>query len=391
MKRILFCLALCLSAAGAPSASEKQAVISAVNTLDILRPDETVEVPWKDVLAQLPDANPDRMEVRDAETKKLVVSQNLDLDGNGKPEILVFQASFQPNETKRYLLQKALVSMRTRFENMSKTYGRFVPDRFDDYAWENDKTAHRIYGPALMTWEREPLTSSGIDIWCKSTSRLIVNAWYAGDDYHKDHGEGGDFYSVGPSRGIGGLGIWDGQKMHLSKNFTAARTLANGPVCTIFELTYASWSANGFTVSETKRIRLDGGQVLNRLTSTFRTKPKQKSMQVAVGIAEVKGGELFFNTEQGWIAYWQPVTAVPGTCLALAVMMDSSVLKGITRDERNHLALAEWTEGKPLVVFAGGSWSRSGDFPDFASWQIYLSNLSRRIHSPIRSTVETAK
>ena len=29
------------------------------------------------------------------------------------------------------------------------TYARFVPERSDDFAFENDKVAFRIYGPAL--------------------------------------------------------------------------------------------------------------------------------------------------------------------------------------------------------------------------------------------------
>jgi hypothetical protein len=365
-------------------AEEKRLVITASNDLDIGRPAETIEVSWKDIQSLNPGFIPDLTEVRDAETKKLVVSQNLDLDGNGKPETLVFQYDFQPNETKQFILQKAPVSMQTRFEAMSKTYGRFVPDRYDDYAWENDKTAHRIYGQALMTWEKEPLTSSGIDIWCKNTPNLVVNKWYAGDDYHKDHGEGGDFYSVGPTRGIGGLGIWDGQKMFLSKNFKKAKTLANGPVCTIFELTYDAWQANGFTVSEIKRIRIDGGRQLNRMESLFQSKPKQNEFQAAVGITMVKEGEFASNAAQGWMAYWQPVAAVPGTYLGLSVLTDAGILKGFAKDARNNLALVSVTAKKTLVYYAGGAWTRMGDYPDLQSWQACLSNLSKRLGSPLR-------
>ena len=38
---------------------------------------------------------------------------------------------------------------------------RFAPYRYDDLLWENDRTAHRIYGPALQA--HEPPSSSGID------------------------------------------------------------------------------------------------------------------------------------------------------------------------------------------------------------------------------------
>jgi hypothetical protein len=46
-----------------------------------------------------------------------------------------------------------------------KAYGRFVRERRDDFAWENDRVAHRMYGAALETWAQEPLTSSAVDAW----------------------------------------------------------------------------------------------------------------------------------------------------------------------------------------------------------------------------------
>jgi hypothetical protein len=386
MKKIIL-FAFLFSAGMTVQGQGKSAVITAGHSLDIARPSETIEVSWKDIQDLRLGLIPDMTEVRDADTKKLVVSQNLDLDGNGKPETLVFQWDFRPDETKKFILQKAPVSMRTRFEAMSKTYGRFVPDRYDDYAWENDKTAHRIYGQALMTWEKEPLTSSGIDIWCKNTPNLIVNKWYAGDDYHRDHGEGADMYSVGPTRGVGGLGIWDGRQLYSSKNFKTARTLANGPVCTIFELTYDSWQANGFTVSEIKRIRIDGGRQLNRMESAFKTKPVQKDMMAAAGLTMVQSGEFAFDAEQGWMAYWHGVKAAPETFLGLAVAVDPAVLKDIAKDERNNLALLSVTAGRPLVYYAGGAWTKAGDIRDFQSWQAYLSQWCRRTASPVRVRV----
>src|SRR4051812_4636492 len=41
----------------------------------------------------------------------------------------------------------------------------YAPYRFDDILWENDRTAHRIYGPALQA--SEPPSTSGIDAWGK--------------------------------------------------------------------------------------------------------------------------------------------------------------------------------------------------------------------------------
>ncbi len=110
-----------------------------------------------------------------------------------------------------------------------RVYGRFVRERHDDFAWENDRVAFRIYGQALETFEKEPLTSSTVDAWSKRTRRLVLNDWYLVDDYHRDHGEGGDFYSAGRTRGCGGSGLMVDGALAVSKNFRSSRVLASGP------------------------------------------------------------------------------------------------------------------------------------------------------------------
>jgi len=110
-----------------------------------------------------------------------------------------------------------------------------VRERFDDFAWENDRIAHRTYGKALETWKEEPLTSSAIDVWTKRVSSLVINGWYMLDNYHTDHGEGADFYSAGSTRGNGGDGLWAADKLWVSKNFVDSRVLACGPIRVMFE------------------------------------------------------------------------------------------------------------------------------------------------------------
>src|SRR5882724_5367130 len=93
------------------------------------------------------------------------------------------------------------------------------------------------------------------------------------DNYHEDHGEGADFYTVGESRGCGGLGIWAGGKLRVSKNFVSSRVLANGPIRLVFELDYAPWEAGGSRVAESRRVMLDAGMRFNRFESRFSEQP----------------------------------------------------------------------------------------------------------------------
>ena len=116
---------------------------------------------------------------------------------------------------------------------------RFAPDRADDILWENDRTAHRIYGPALEM--REPPSSSGIDVWVKRVRWPFMDRQLKTGTYHNDQGEGMDCYNVGASRGDGGLGIWQDNKLWVSRNFKTYKIIKNGPDVASFQVDYAPW------------------------------------------------------------------------------------------------------------------------------------------------------
>ena len=156
---------------------------------------------------------------------------------------MIFQADLKPREARRFTL--TIGERRIPKKEEFRAYGRFVRERRDDFAWENDLVAHRMYGAALETWAQEPLTSSGLDVWVKRTPRLVINEWYMVDDYHRNNGEGADLYSAGRTRGCGGSGLWRDGKLYTSINFRQTRSLANGPIRVMFELMYEPWDAGG--------------------------------------------------------------------------------------------------------------------------------------------------
>src|SRR5690606_4514926 len=116
----------------------------------------------------------------------------------------------------------------------AQVFARHVPERLDDFAWENDRMAHRAYGARLNTSEagKSQLRSAGLDYWAKKVRYLIVDRWYlkGHDAYHIDSGEGLDMYSVGPNAGVGGTAVWHDGKAHTAGNWQAARVIANGPI-----------------------------------------------------------------------------------------------------------------------------------------------------------------
>ena len=208
---------------------------------------------------------------------------------------VIFQADFAAGQTRTFTVTAGDKWTYTR--DQFRTYGRFVRERYDDFCWENDRIAHRMYGKALETAERIPLISSTVDIWSKRTPSLVINDWYMVDDYHRDNGEGGDCYSAGLSRGCGGNGLWAADRLWVSKNFVSTRVLACGPIRLMFELVYEPFDVDGLPVSEVKRISMDAGQNLNHFESIYRP-GKPSTLVTGIGLKKV-AGERWDSTRRG--------------------------------------------------------------------------------------------
>src|SRR4029079_13562968 len=232
----------------------------------------------------------------------LAQAGDTDYDDFHKADTLIFQADFGPNETRTFTLSAG--ARREYSKEDFRAYGRFVRERFDDCAWENDRIATRTYGKALITWKGEPLTSSAIDIWSKRTTKLVINDWHMVDNYHADQREGVRAYSAGPTRGCGGSGIWSNGQLYIPTNFVDSRVLTNGPIRVMFELVYEPFDANGVQVSEVLRVSLDAGSQLNHFQTYYRA---NGPLAVAVGLKKVKDEVKEFNAERGWMTSWQTV------------------------------------------------------------------------------------
>jgi hypothetical protein len=358
------------------------AVVTARNPVDLARPSETIVLSAADLQRSLGVDDIRTVHVTDGTAGQELLAQAVDLDDDGRFDQLVFQADFAPGQSRAFGLRtgERLVYTRDQF----KAYGRFVRERRDDFAWENDRIAHRMYGAALETWAQEPLTSSGVDAWTKRTRRLVINDWYMVDDYHRDTGEGADLYSVGKSRGCGGTGIWADGQLAVSKNFRDSRSLANGPIRVMFELEYEPWSAGAATVKETKRITLDAGQNLDRFES-FYTVTSPGLVEHAAGIKKAADAQVAFSKDSGVLRTWEAIKGAG--FLGCGVVMDPAAVRGTTEAEGNVLVTTDVTPGKPVVYYAGFGWDRSGDFADVAAWDRYLDQFSRRLRSPIEVTI----
>ena len=247
-------------------------------------------------------------------------------------------------------------------------------DRYDDIIWENDRTAHRIYGRPL---ERvEPPSSSGIDAWGKRVRWPVMRGMIERGDYHADHGEGVDFFGVHGSRGVGGLGIWYDNKLWSSRNYASARILQNGPDVARFEVTYAPWPVDtARTVRETRSFALPMGSNFTRMVSRIDS-DKPGPLTVAIGLykhpTSPADGTLTVDRATGRVSFWTPPDATKGS-MGVAVMVDPRQIAGIVSDYDDNLVLLNVTPGKPFVYYIGATWSQAPDFPTRALWEAYVT------------------
>ncbi len=356
-------------------------LITAANDLNIERKSETIELRWQHIIAKIPTLNPGSIELTEQASGAKLISQTIDYDQDGSVDALLFQADFAPKAVKTFVLQATKEA--ALVETASKTYAKFVPTRFDDFAWENDRIAFRMYGPALQA---KGEINSGVDVWVKSVPNLVLDKWYAPDygSYHEDKGEGLDHYKVGPSRGCGGLAIWADEKMIPSKNFIEWKIIANGPIRTVFELTYAPWEVAGDKISEIKRITLDAGQNLNRFESTFKSAQNRETLPIAIGIVKRdKPGDVSMDTKNGVLRYWQPAHEKHGHTGCGVVIAPAKV--NDMKELSDHFVVS--TEAKTassLTYYAGAGWSKNADFPTLAAWDNYLAQFSAGLASPLR-------
>jgi len=371
MKKISFFLALALLLCGCGKESLK---ITVTNSLGIDRSGETIEIPVTFIQSQAGDLAPEGTIVTD--TKGNEVPSQIIYNGLEEPQAIIFQPEVKANSDAVYYIGKGV---RSAYD--TRAFGRFVPERMDDYAWENDRIAFRIYGPALIAKDGP---SNGIDVWIKRTDKMVIDRWYADylagrNTYHDDNGEGCDCYKVGRTLGAGAMAPFVNDSLWLAINFESYETLDNGPLRTSFRLKYPPFPVNGVMVSETRTISLDAGSQLTKVTEEFTGLTGE--FPVAAGIVKrAEGAPLSPAPESGAIAY--RLDGGDGGITYVGTLLTTPVVS--CQEKNDHLLIVtNYTPGTPLTYYTGAGWSKWG-FETDDSWTDYLNTFSQKISSPLQ-------
>ena len=347
--------------------------ITITNNSNVAFNKSITSVGWKQIIAKYPSIDTANFKVVNATTKKEIPYQ-LEYLGSADVQNLLLQVSV-PAKTK-------LVVIATKGKPTavtSATYCRYVPERKEDFAWENDQIAFRMYGKELEKTPKE--MAYGIDVWVKRVSRLILNERYKRGDYHVDHGDGLDYYHVGLTLGAGNLMPLDNDTICYSKNYTSYKVLDNGPLRTTFQLLYDEWQVGNKKVKATKTISLDAGSQLNKITVTY--VGATDSLPVVAGIITRKGaGVKYLDEANGIMSYWEPQHEQDGTT-GVGCILTNPVSQMI---ETKGQLLAKTTTNSTNVItyYAGAVWDKANEITRADAWIKYLNAYKLMLEYPLK-------
>ena len=300
-------------------------------------------------------------------------------------DLIIFQPELDARSNKIF----DFVIVNNKLEVPKTCYSRIVPERIDDYAWENDKVAFRTYGPLAQKLvedgKKGGIISSGIDCWLKKVDYPIIDKWYKDDkekgiSYHEDHGEGLDNYHVGSSRGAGGIAYKKNDQYFVSKNFIKHKTISNGPIRTVFSLDYDDWNGPNGKVKEKKIISLDYGNNLSKIQVKI-----EGLDNISAGISlQENNGEV--EDSNKYIIYKQNHY---GTTLSNVLLTTEKYFNGFHINnpgikDNNHVFLDLKVIDNSLEYYTGFYWSESNHFKDHDAWKNHLEELLIKIENPIK-------
>lgn len=429
-KGIMMLLAL----VGSNYSHAQQATIVVSNSTDAQR-QELVEVNMSDVKSKLAGISPKKGEAYIVKNKAgQQIGSQITHDGK-----LLIDASVRPHGSATYY-----ISVGKPYQQKVWTTGALYKVRKDDIAWENDRCAYRVYGPALQrTGER----SFGTDIWVKNTPDTVVYERYVKDvngningdkvdaqikkeeqklknltgaaleaqkakikalktasheidvttSFHLDHGNGLDPYRVGATLGLGAPGLMVGKDLVLPYCYKTYKILDNGPLRFTVELTYnSSTVGDQKNVVEHRIISLDKGSNFNKMTVWYDGLTHPTDFATGFPIHEEDTETKTFAKD--YVSYADPTDNMEGnqSQVYVGVLFPYGIdntyyqLFDKKHDGATGHALGIKTglkDGEKFSYYFGAAWSKY-DVRSYTEWQIRIKDYLEALKTPLKVEIK---
>ena len=334
----------------------------------------------------------------------------------------------------------------TRQAAASQVFGRNFPERENDFSFENDRVAYRLYGPGTKGLY-------GYDMFCKKTPKLVLQRWYAMQcdeqmwathrkmvraghkklaeemynsvfSYHVDHGEGMDQYSVGSTMGAGAVAYMTpcddkscavkapkgsknsatqaangdeksaskAPRLHYTGPLTSAEVVDSGPLRLTVRLTYGS---------DTRLLTIDAHS--NMVRSTVIPNETTAGLTPVAGIAIHQEGKEY-SIDGASVAYEDAGGMLIG-CYMPGGKACYAPLAKVTSGATGHVMLAPMAKkrhakksaGKgekavpgEMTYYFGSAWTQyEGDnITSMQQWKDYISAFAKQKENPLKVIIK---
>lgn len=388
------------------SANADNVTITVVNN-DKVQRQELVEVSVSDVYAKLGIKSSEKFIVKNSLGQQ--VAYQITYDGK-----LLIDASVRPGGTADFTVTPGSPKpMKTI------VCGKQYPERVDDIAWENDRTAYRVYGPAL---QRTGEKSYGVDVWVKNTPDLEVEKRYqtelsnhakinelrnAGKNdealeleqettYHFDHGYGLDCYKVGPTLGCGAPALMSGTEMILPYCYKSYKILDNGPLRFTVQLEYNPFNVgDDKNVVEHRIISLDKGSNYNKMTVWYDGLTKPCDMVAGVVIHSEDTKSVIYG--ENYVLYADPTDnpTKQNSQIYVGVLFPNGVkeTKSMMYDTPSNgnaghgVGVITYQPGEKYTYCFGSAWSKN-DVRTFNEWKLRSEETLNALYTPLNVSIK---
>jgi hypothetical protein len=358
--------------------------VTVTNPSSFDRTNEIVELPLTGIILKMQDKD---FIITDINNKQVPYQKTFD-------NKLIFPVSITANNKATYTIIEGTPEVYNPL-----VYGQLYPERVDDIAWENDRIAFRTYGPALQATGEK---AYGFDVWVKNVPELVVKERYRKEleeniSYHTDHGNGLDYYKVGPTLGAGTPALLVNDTIAYPYCYKTFDIVDNGPLRFTVKLTYNPLTINdNSSVIEHRTISLDAGTQMNKVTIFY--KNLTEALPVAAGIVlHDPSDEFVINKEEGYIAYADPLEPGNGqTYIGAAFPKALNEAKAVyfsdkektERGANGHvLGISEYKPESEFIYYFGAGWNKWG-FETSADWFDYIKAFSTQLKEPLEVTYE---
>lgn len=298
--------------------------------------------------------------------------------------------------------------------------GNYYPQRVDDIAWENDRIAFRTYGPALQATGEKAF---GYDIWVKRVSEPVVDMRYKTElnpetrakiaelqktdkkaaqelansiSYHIDHGNGLDYYKVGPTLGAGTSALMANDSIVYPYCYKEYEILDNGPLRFTVKLVYNPLKVKeNDNVIETRHISLDAGSQFNKITLSYANLSEPTPLVSGIVLHD-PNYEYKADATQGYLSYADPEVPSDGQIYVGAVFPEKiddakavifSEAEKKQRGADGHvLASTTYKPGSEYTYYAGAGWNKWG-FANFDEWTKQVQDFAKKVKQPLQVSI----